>query len=221
MGRKSKSRRSKKYRKYPMYKSAGNFNTPLPQSQRAVHRYSAYFNLDPGSGGTLAKYVFSANGMYDPDITGTGHQPMGFDQLAILYNHYCVVGSKITAKVFNYDTGQTQIAGVTLLDTASGFTGDVHQYIEQGHSKYVILGRQNADLSKSVSKTFSAKKFFHKSKPMDEDDLAGTALANPAEEAFYHLVAAPIGAVDTAPVQVLVLIEYTAIWTEPKTLAQS
>ena len=38
------------------------------------------------------------NSLFDPDQTGTGHQPYYFDQFAALYNRYTVLGSKLTAE---------------------------------------------------------------------------------------------------------------------------
>lgn len=35
-------------------------------------------------------YVFRANSLFDPDLTGTGHQPRGFDQWATFYGQYKV-----------------------------------------------------------------------------------------------------------------------------------
>lgn len=40
--------------------------------------------------------VFYANGLYDPDITGTGHQPQGYDQWGDLYRTATVLKSKIS-----------------------------------------------------------------------------------------------------------------------------
>ncbi len=39
---------------------------------------------------TGSEYVFRLNSLYDPDLTGTGHQPYGFDQFAALYSRYKV-----------------------------------------------------------------------------------------------------------------------------------
>jgi hypothetical protein len=45
---------------------------------------------------TLAggQYVFKMNGMFDPNTTGTGHQPYGFDQMMNIYQRYCVLRTK-------------------------------------------------------------------------------------------------------------------------------
>ncbi len=56
--------------------------------------YENQLNL-AGTAGVLARYVFSANGAYDPNITGTGHQMMGFDQMMLFYEQAVVVRSKI------------------------------------------------------------------------------------------------------------------------------
>lgn len=38
---------------------------------------------------------WSLNGMFDVDITGSGHQPYGYDALAVAYNRYKVIGITI------------------------------------------------------------------------------------------------------------------------------
>ena len=52
-------------------------------------------------------YVYSANGLYDPDITGAGHQPMSFDQLIGMYEHYTVQSGKITVNFVNENANET------------------------------------------------------------------------------------------------------------------
>lgn len=39
---------------------------------------------------TATNQVFNLNSLFDPNRTGTGHQPYGFDQLAAIYNRYRV-----------------------------------------------------------------------------------------------------------------------------------
>jgi hypothetical protein len=58
-------------------------------------RYSTTVSMATTSGAITFTQVFRANDLFDPDFTGTGHQPMGFDQLMTWYNHFCVVSAKI------------------------------------------------------------------------------------------------------------------------------
>lgn len=43
---------------------------------------------------TGAQQIFNLNSIFDPDRTGGGHQPYGYDQLAALYNRYRVLKTK-------------------------------------------------------------------------------------------------------------------------------
>ncbi len=61
--------------------------------------YADYFSINPTTGAP-ATYVFSCNGLYDPNITGTGHQPHGFDQLMQNYKNYQVLSSSIEVVLF-------------------------------------------------------------------------------------------------------------------------
>lgn len=45
-------------------------------------------------------YAFNLNSIFDPNRTGTGHQPMGRDQLAVLYNRYRVIGCKYIVQAY-------------------------------------------------------------------------------------------------------------------------
>ncbi len=53
--------------------------------------YEATFTIATVTG---TQQVMNLNSLFDPDRTGTGHQPYGYDQLAALYNRYRVLKSK-------------------------------------------------------------------------------------------------------------------------------
>lgn len=44
----------------------------------------------PGVSPAAVKHRFTVNGCYDPDITGTGHQPYQWDQMTQIYTKYLV-----------------------------------------------------------------------------------------------------------------------------------
>jgi len=52
---------------------------------------------------TTDYYTFRLNSTFDPDLTGTGHQPLGRDQFAgVLYNRYRVHSVKVTCDFSAY-----------------------------------------------------------------------------------------------------------------------
>ncbi len=64
--------------------------TPWPTRTVTRLDYTDQFDIVCTSG-VLSVYTFNSNGLYDPDQTGTGHQPLGFDQYAAQYNRYRVL----------------------------------------------------------------------------------------------------------------------------------
>jgi len=80
--------------------------SPFPNTKFVRHKYVDSFVFPGGVGaGTPALYQFRANSMYDPDYTGSGHQPMFRDEMAAQYNYYTVISSyiKVTFPAEGYD----------------------------------------------------------------------------------------------------------------------
>ena len=55
--------------------------------------YSDVYTITTGS--SVVTQLMRGNNLYDPDFTGAGHQPRGFDQYTPLYKQWVVYGSKI------------------------------------------------------------------------------------------------------------------------------
>ena len=65
----------------------------FPQQLFAKHIYSDSVLLALNVGGSCSgPHVFRLNSLFDPDFTGTGHQPQGYDNMALQYNRYIVYG---------------------------------------------------------------------------------------------------------------------------------
>ena len=50
---------------------------------------------------TGSVYQYKVNSMWDPDLTGTGHQPLGRDTWSSIYNYYKVLECNITVELFD------------------------------------------------------------------------------------------------------------------------
>lgn len=221
----AKRRAAARKRQYAMGLPVGGF----PKSKMIKLRYVEEINLNPTTGNIVTN-AFSANGMYDPNITGTGHQPSNYDiwmgttANSGLYDHYCVLGSRITVEYHPTSTNQVVPAymGVLLSDTGtrvSTLTG-VQDLFEQR-----LVKRSRADpglvqISNKpwVSCNFSARKFFGKSKQaiLGDDEYRGVYNANPSDQAYFELYAATIGGNDPGNIHCLVTIEYVAVLSEPR-----
>lgn len=204
----------KKYnKKYKRYRAP---STALLGNKRLVKlKYHEQLQMNPGIAGIPATYVFSANGCYDPNITGAGHQPRGFDQMMSLYNHYTVIKSKIIVTWMKGGSQTTSVITAISLRDSNTVESSMQDYIESRNTTYgPLAGAGNA--TKVLKKNFSAKNFLGRPHPLSEDDLRGNAVNNPVEEAYFHLVVAPTYGVDTAAVDLNVLIEYIVMLTEPK-----
>lgn len=63
---------------------------PIAARTLARLKYSTTVNLTISAGDVPAYYFMNLNSLFDPDRSGTGHQPYGFDFYSNLYNRYRV-----------------------------------------------------------------------------------------------------------------------------------
>jgi hypothetical protein len=65
--------------------------TPFPFRWNTKLTYGVNVALGTSGSSPLAvKHRLALNGLYDPDITGTGHQPYQYDQMIAIYTKYLV-----------------------------------------------------------------------------------------------------------------------------------
>lgn len=191
---------------------------PLKDNVSFNFRYATTVSLDPGLGGA-AIHVFSGNGLYDVDITGVGHQPTGFDQLMIMFDHYVVLKSSI--KVIFQNTADTQrnIVGVCARDSATTTT-DWREYVEQGTSTWDYLGVEGGSPKSTQIQTFNTGPFLGRKSPLSDPDLKGSVTSNPTEQFYWHVWASGDGA-DTSAVFGVVVIDFFGMMIEPKSAGLS
>ncbi len=79
----------------------------MPRSFRTTFRYYEQINLSSNS--TPFIYVFRGNQPFDPNQTGTGSQPVGWDNFLTFYNSSFCVGSRIEIFISNGISAVTQI----------------------------------------------------------------------------------------------------------------
>lgn len=197
----------------------------FPNKYRAKLRYvDMWFSSGAFGSGTPGVYVFSANGLFDPDFTGTGHQPMGFDQLMAFYKHYVVTKSRITVWFNNTESVYPVSVALAVQDSSAGLT-NYTRILEAGNVVSTSLpgpqnGAQTSGLPTKLVQAVDIGKFQTVRYLPDDDTLRGSAAANPATSVYYAIYFNAAGTV-TGACDFAVEIDYEAIFLEPIQTIQS
>lgn len=219
-----KNRRRSYRRKTYHRKNLVLSKAPIPNKFATKLRYAQSGSVNPGVSGVAGVQVFNASSCYDPDTTGVGHQPRGFDQWMTMFDHFTVIGAKITITfgMAGQTSDRTIVCGVNLKDFSTA-ESDKNEYMEGRNVRSrMIAGGGNADArTTSLSLTYSPKKFLSIGKPLSNTSLKGNAASNPSENAYFHCWAAPTNAVDVESIFYQAVIDYLVVFTEPKQPTQS
>lgn len=189
----------------------------FPNSIITKLRYYDCFNQTSTLGG-VARNLWRANSIFDPDQTNAGHQPMYRDQWATIYNHYVVIGSKITVTFVPTSATVPMVCGVAGDDDSSTSTTP-QTLVEQNNSKHVVIGTTGSE-PKTVTMTFEPVDAFGVDTKDDGRSLTATG-SNPFEEWYFCTYAFTLDGASTATVGMAVEIEYTVKFAELVTPTQS
>ena len=172
--------------------------------------------------GAYAEYKFSCNGLFDPDTTGGGHQPMYFDQLMAIYNHYCVLNSSINVTVIPEQT-TTRAPTIALFQDDDATTGvtDIGTAIERPGSTYMSCQGQASGMfyPPFLRNKWKADIPFP-GQATSKVELQGDSTTNPTEQTFW-IIGANDAAVTSQTLIYNVRIEYTALFFELKSMTPS
>jgi len=221
---KTKMMKSKRMKRVKRSKKAVINNTMVslgkgfPKKLCMTHKYVETIVRNPVT--TFQNYLYSVNGMYDPNITGTGHQPMYFDQMSALYNHYTVIGSRINYKIIpTTATSGAIYLCVSQNDDTTVTPGTLEAIQESYVGKGTIIPAGSNNIT-TLTSAWSAKKNWGSSL-LSNTLFRGNSGANPTEQQYFVLSIGSLDGVTSTPVYVEVSIEYIAVWQELKDLAQS
>lgn len=228
--------RRRRYRRRRLYIP----RTITPDTKICKLRYCFTQTLEPSSGATK-NVIVRANDLVAPSSGSGAHKPMGFDEIMMLYERFCVVGSKIHVAFVNNGSSATNkniysIVGIALRnnetqesvqDNTASQTNE--GMLERNRIKWRYGGFNGGGAPiTTVTSKFGAKKFFHLStinsnagNNRDEGTLWGTASSSPTTLAYYKLFCATFLDSVQGGWTVRVTVDYTAVFQGRKLLGQS
>lgn len=168
------------------------------------------------TGGVAQVYSFRVNSLYDPNYTGGGHQPGGYDQLTAIYNKYRVYKCDYILKMISYDTASTVETSIianneptysqandTMAETQRGRYTQWNAYNPQTIRGSIYLPALNG----KTSAQYKA-----------DEDTYGVWNANPNETLSLHIQNV---SGQTTTILFDIMLIYHAELFDPKQLAQS
>lgn len=189
---------------------------PIPQRYIAKLKYSDVVTTSSG----LGDFALNLNSLFDPNRTGIGHQPYGFDQLAILYNRYRVIScgyrvnltassSTIPIMLTAMPANQVVVAG-----TASEIRENPRsKYITQNPGAYAPVLSGKSYIPSVVGRT--------RAQYMADDRYQAEVTGSPQELAILNLQTFTSNDQPIASQLVQVLMEFTVEFFDVKSLGQS
>lgn len=161
--------------------------TGIADVTRVKLRYSSVLSLASGGSNFLTKNTYRGNGPYDPDQTGSGVQPLGYDQWSAFYNKQRTRGSKISVTMSNTNTTYPCIVVVypSLVSTALTTQQEV---LSQPYAiKSLMSVATGTSRSHTLSRYMSTKKIFGLKSIDDEDNFASDITTTPADQWYWHV----------------------------------
>lgn len=192
-----------------------------------------YYNIGT-TAPTRVGRVMSCNSAFDPDQTGTGHQPLGFDQWKELFSSYTVVRSHISA-VYTATTEESLVGalsqcriGITKVPASEMAyltvmqTSEICEQPATVH-KVIASNTTNGGTPYKLKMSYNSNRFW-KVKTLTDNELESNFSSNPFRQAQYYVWASnKTSSLNTTTISVFIQIKmwFTLALRRPALLVHS
>jgi len=174
-------------------------------------KYCESINLTAAA--SMTNTTFRLNSIFDPNLSGVGHLPVYYDQLASLYGRYRVLGSKITVTfsvisppsltAVNYTP---TVCGIICSNSNSLAALAVDTLMEQNDGDVKVLRDKSADGQVVCTQTFSPNRDLGNGAV--DDTNAAPFGSNPTSVYYAHVFKNDSYSPANTSIQAFVKIEY-------------
>lgn len=204
----------------------------FPPSMYVEHRYVEQINISNENitGLTGAEYAFRLNSLFDPNFTGTGHQPLYFDQVSAIYDKYQVYRVKVHIEVAGVGSGSVQpflavnvrpSANLTSYTLASKWYDEVKEKPENSTLICKPSTIESTDNCLEFDLDLAQVEGISRAAFMDDVSFAANANTNPTLTEYLTVA---LGSINRAPgcsAYVTVCLTQYAKWSSPHVVGAS
>lgn len=190
--------------------------SPIPQRYITKMKYSETITTSA----VFGAYAMNLNSLWDPNSSGVGHQPYGYDQLAVLYNRYRVVscGYRLNLAVGSATTPVILTAMPSNTVVTASSASEIREnprakYITQNPGASSMVLHNKCYIPSLVGRT--------KAQYMADDRYQATTVDSPNELAILNIQTFSGSDVAAPSVQVQVVMEFLVEFFDIKSLGQS
>jgi hypothetical protein len=193
----------------------------FPVNRMVKMRYSGYAALS-GTSGVLNKHTWSCNNIFDPDVTGTGGQPLGHDEWSSFYTNYVVHQSTIKVTMLPGAAQTIPVIVGVRTEAADTSWSDYDRLVENDQNSYTVLNPSTAVPAFVRRQSYDAKRFFNLVDVKDNETRLGAAFgAGPSDQAYFCVWGQALDKGTTWAAHVHVEITYLVEVSQPITLNSS
>jgi len=207
----------------------------VSKTARVRLRYCGEVSVTTTGTSTISRHVFAANSLYDPDQTGVGNQPVGFDEWMNLYQFYTVVGGTVKCDPIDEstsnNTAQYFALGISDSSILSGAT--VQSLLSNCPSSNPGAPFSRWGIARGVAtieepgRTRSVKwkagdvMGMAQSDVVDRATLQGSSSTSPSDLIYATLLCGDVFGAASSTQGYLVTMEFDVVFTGPKQLTIS
>ncbi len=147
---------------------------------------------------------------------------MGFDQMMLVYEHYTVANATMKLQAWNTTASQVVKCGIMVASSPTDFSANYQDNIESGQIVYATLSPNGlANSMCSLTQRVNLAAINGLTNILDSHDMRGDVANNPAEQTYFIILLWNPQNGTVATVYFDVIIEYDAVFTEPRLGTQS
>lgn len=195
---------------------------PIPLIAEDIYlcklRYSEAIIFDATG---INQIIFRGNGVFDPNFTGSGQQPVGYDQLATLYDRTRVLSSAIEVKWSAGTSGTTSFADVVIVPViASGATfSTIDAALSNPYAKSGTITGTDAVGWLNMHSFMTTKKMIGRKSIKYDDAYTASLTSNPDKQWFWFILAELKDRSATAMnIRATIVVTYYVEWYDRKPL---